>query len=154
MSVVRDLSVSRAPKGNTVGPHQRGAVDVGKTIRKSSGKAAGDFAALENEVQARRRVGVLMHDHFAAPLALMVGIGAGIVEKAVATHDTAVLKDDHTGGVATLDAGHLDRERVKPVRDSLLAFGARRAVGLSRDVQGWISTLLFPDTPSLTANEA
>jgi hypothetical protein len=127
---------SRA-EGNTVAPHQRGAIDVGKTIRIGSGKAAGDLATLENEVQARRRVGVLMHDHFAAPLALMVGIGAGIIEKAVATHDTAIVENDDTGRVAALDAGHLDPERVQSVRNTLPGFGAGRAAGFSRDVQGW-----------------
>jgi len=124
------------PEGNAEGSHQRGAVDVGKTIRIGSGKAAGDLATLENEVQARRRVGVLMHDHFAAQLAPLVGIGAGIVEKAVATHDAAILEDGDPGRVAALDAGHLDPERIEPVRHPLLAFGAGGAVGFSRDVQG------------------
>ena len=70
---------------------------------------------------------MLMHDHFTAPLALAVGIGAGIVEKAVATHDAAILEDDDTGRVAALDAGHLDPERVKSVRYSLP--GVRRLQG-------------------------
>ena len=141
------------PERNAEASHQRGAVDIGKTIRIGSGKAARDFAIPENEAQARRGLGMLMHDHFTAPLAPVLGIRAGVIEETVASHDAAILEDDHPAGVAALDAGHLDPERVQSVRNPLPGFGAGRAAGFSRDVQGWGLQTAVPGRASVTAYE-
>ena len=79
---------------------------------------------------------MLMHDHFTAPLAPVLGIRAGVIEETVASHDAAVLEDDHPRGVAALDTGHLDPKRVKPIHNPLPEFGSGRTVGFSRGVQG------------------
>ena len=79
---------------------------------------------------------MLMHDHFTAPLAPVLGIRAGVIEETVASHNAAVLEDDYAARVAALDAGHLDPKRVKPIHNPLPEFGSSRTVGFSRGVQG------------------
>src|SRR5262249_22694541 len=69
--------------------------------------------------------------------------GAGIVEERVAAEDDAMAQHDDAGGVAALDASHLDGDAVEPVPD------AHAGIDLVVAPVGAVPHALFPASRSL-----